>query len=71
MRRWKKDCLVGRKIYLSRGGSLALNKSTLSNLLTHLSPFPLPTGIAKRLDRLQRDFLWYGPSAEPKFHLVN
>lgn len=49
-----------------------LIKSTLSSLPTYfLSLCPLPVGIARRLERLQRDFLWDGMGGEPKFHLVN
>jgi hypothetical protein len=46
-----------KKIYLSKGGRLTLIKSMLSSILTYfLSLFPLPAGIAKRLERFQRDF---------------
>jgi hypothetical protein len=38
---------------------VTLKKSTLSNLPTYfLSLFPLPGGIANRMERLQCDFLW-------------
>jgi hypothetical protein len=61
-----------KKIYLSWGGCLTLIKSTLSSLLTYLlSLFPLQTSIARKLEHLQRDFLWDGPNGEPMFHLVN
>lgn len=34
--------------------------------------FPLPASIARKLERLQRDFFfWYGPGGKPKFYLVN
>jgi hypothetical protein len=34
-------------------------KSTLSNLPTYfLSLFPIPVGVANRLEKFQRDFLW-------------
>jgi hypothetical protein len=36
-----------------------------------LSLFPIPIGVAKRLERLLRDFLWAGIGDEFKFHLVN
>jgi len=61
-----------KKIYLFRGGRLMLIKSTLSSLPTYfLSLLPLLVGIARRLECLQRDFLWDGMGGEPKFHLVN
>lgn len=61
-----------KKIYLSKGGRLTLIKSTLSSILTYfLSLFPLPTGLAKRLERFQRDFLWDSLGREHNLHLVN
>jgi len=61
-----------KKIYLSKGGRLTLIKSTLSSMLTYfLSLFPLPAGIAKRLERFQRDFLWDNLGGEHNLHLVN
>jgi len=45
-------------MYLSKGGRLTLLTSTLSNLpMYNLSLFPIPMGVANRLDKLQRDFL--------------
>ncbi|XP_022873622.1 uncharacterized protein LOC111392499 [Olea europaea var. sylvestris] len=47
-----------KRMYLSKGGHLTLIKSTLSNLATYfLSLFPIPVVVAKRLERIQRDFL--------------
>ncbi|KAG6732890.1 hypothetical protein I3842_01G199300 [Carya illinoinensis] len=58
-------------MYLSKGGRITLIKSTLSNLPTYfLSLFPLPVGVAARIKKLQRDFLWGGLRDEFKFHLV-
>jgi len=33
--------------------------------------FPISVGVANRLDKLQRDFLWGGIGDEAKFYLVN
>jgi hypothetical protein len=53
-------------------GRLTLIKSTLSSLPTYyLSLFPIPAAVAKRIETIQRNFLW-GDSVEvTKFHLVN
>jgi hypothetical protein len=59
-------------MYLSKGGRLTLLKSTISNLpMYHLPLFPIPVGVANRLNKLQMDFLWGGIGDEAKFHLVN
>jgi hypothetical protein len=44
---------------------------TLSNLPTYfLSLFHLSSGVAHRLEKIQRDFLWNGMSDQPKYHVV-
>ena len=46
---------------------LTLRKSTLSSLPTYfLSPFTIPTHVANKVERLQRDFLW----GDSKTHLL-
>ena len=59
-------------MYLSKGGKVTLIKSSLSSLPTYfLSLLPLPGKVAKRMEKLQKDFLWNGIGGEPKIHLVN
>ena len=52
---------------MSKGGRLTFLKSILSSLPTYfLSLFTIPTHVANKIERLQRDFLW----GESKTHLV-
>ena len=61
-----------KRLYLSKGGRLTLIKSTFSSLSTYfLSLFPIPSSVAKRIEQIQRDFLWGGLGEEFKYHLVN
>jgi hypothetical protein len=61
-----------KRLYLSKGGRLTLIKTTLSNLPTYyLSLFPIPTAVAKRIETVQRNFLWGDFEEITKFHLVN
>ncbi len=52
--------------------AVTLLESTLSNLPTYfLSLFHILVGVAQRLEKLQRVFLWSGMGDLIKFHLVN
>lgn len=67
-RRWA----TWKKKFLSKGGRLALIKSTLSNLLIyHLSVLKIPSKVAKKLGEIQCNFLWRGGENNKKFHLVS
>jgi hypothetical protein len=64
------------KVVSIQGGRVTLIKSTLSNLSTYmLSLFPIPTHVAKHIEKFQLDFLLGGGGGggmndEVKFHLV-
>uniref|UniRef100_A0A2N9HXJ9 Reverse transcriptase domain-containing protein n=1 Tax=Fagus sylvatica TaxID=28930 RepID=A0A2N9HXJ9_FAGSY len=70
--RMEKRLAGWKRLYLSKGGRVTLIKSTLSSIPTYyLSLFPIPMSIARRIEKLQRDFLWGGLEDEQKLHLVN
>lgn len=53
-------------------GPLALIKRTLANFPTYfMSVFPIPACVAKRPEKLEKEFLWGGRMEERKFHLVD
>ena len=61
-----------KRMYLSKGGKVTLIKSSFSSLPTYfLSLLPLLGKVEKRIEKLQRDFMWNGIGGEPKMHLVN
>ena len=60
-----------KRMYLFMGGRLTLLKSTLSNLpMYFLSLFPILAEVAKRIEKIQRNFLWGFTEEVDKFHLV-
>ena len=59
-----------KRLYLSKRGRLTLLKSTLSSLPTFfLSLFTIPCSVAKKIEQIQRNFLW-GRSDETFKHCL-
>ena len=57
--------------YLSKGGKLTLIRSTLSSIPTYfMSLHIMPTSMANKIERLQRDFLWGCDGEVKRYHLV-
>ena len=69
--RFRKRLTMWKRQYLSKGGRATLIRSTLSNLpIYYMSGLRLPSSVRRRLEQIQRDFLWGGGSLERKPHLV-
>ncbi|RVW74087.1 putative ribonuclease H protein [Vitis vinifera] len=61
-----------KRQYISKGGRITLIKSTLASIPIYLlSLIRIPKVVAKRIEKIQRDFLWGGGSLEGKVHLIN
>ncbi|RVW74561.1 Copper-transporting ATPase PAA1, chloroplastic [Vitis vinifera] len=70
--RMRRRLALWKRQYLSKGGRITLIKSTLASMpIYQLSLFRMPKLVVKRLEKLQRDFLWGGGSLERKIHLIN
>ena len=60
-----------KRKYISKGGRITFIKSTLASMpIYHMSLFRMPKIVARRLEKVQRDFLWGGGNLERKAHLV-
>ncbi|RVW20876.1 Transposon TX1 uncharacterized 149 kDa protein [Vitis vinifera] len=61
--RWKRQ-------YISKGGRITLIRSVLASMpIYHMSLFRMPKSVARRLDKVQRDFLWGGEVRKRKLIL--
>ncbi|RVX10222.1 LINE-1 reverse transcriptase-like [Vitis vinifera] len=69
--RMRRRLALWKRQYISKGGRITLIKSTLASIpIYQLSLFRMPKSVAKRLEKLQRDFLWGGGRMERKVHLI-
>ena len=69
--RVRRRLALWKRNYISKGGRLTLIKSTLASLpLYQMSMVRMLVVVAKRLEKLQWNFLWSGGTLEKKAHLV-
>ncbi|RVX11700.1 LINE-1 retrotransposable element ORF2 protein [Vitis vinifera] len=70
--RMRRRLALWKRQYISKGRRITLIKSTLASIpIYQLSLFRMPKIVARRLEKLQRDFLWGGGRMERKIHLIN
>ena len=70
--RVRRRLALWKRQYISKGGRITLIKTTMTSMpLYQMSLFRMPKLVARRLEKLQRDFLWGGGNLEKKAHLVN
>ena len=70
--RVRRRLALWKRQYNSKGGRITLIKSTMASMpLYQMSLFRMPKTVARRLEKLQRDFLWEGGNLERKVNLVN
>ncbi|KAJ9690905.1 hypothetical protein PVL29_013184 [Vitis rotundifolia] len=69
--RMRRRLALWKRQYISKRGRTTLIKSTMASIpLYQMSLFCMPKSVAKRMVKLQRDFLWGGGNMEKKVHLV-
>ncbi|RVW15454.1 putative ribonuclease H protein [Vitis vinifera] len=60
-----------KRQYISKGGRITLIKSALASMpIYQMSIFRMPKSVARRVEKIQRDFLWGGGNLGGKIHLV-
>lgn len=71
MDRIEKRLATWKRNFLSKGGRLVLIKAVISSIPNYFfSAFNMPVGIAQRIERLQRNFLWGDGAIKRKMHAV-
>ncbi|RVW53013.1 putative ribonuclease H protein [Vitis vinifera] len=71
LERFHRRLEIWKRQYISKGGTLTLIQSTLSNMpIYFMSLFYLPRKVSLHLEKIQRDFLWGGGALVQKPHLV-
>ncbi|RVW12572.1 LINE-1 reverse transcriptase-like [Vitis vinifera] len=69
--RVRRRLALWKRQYISKGGRITLIKSTMASIpIYQMSLFRMPNIVVRRLEKLQRDFLWGGGNMERKAHLV-
>ena len=68
----RRRLVLWKSQYISKGRRITLIKSTMASMPVYqMSLFCMPKSVARRLEKLQRDFLWGRGNLERKAHLVN
>ena len=69
--KFRKRLALWKRQYISKGGRITLIRSTLVSMpLFLMSLFRISTVVSKRLEKIQRDFLWGGVTLERKPYTV-
>ncbi|KAL4199256.1 hypothetical protein AMTRI_Chr03g50260 [Amborella trichopoda] len=66
---WKFASWKGR--FLSFGGRITLIRATLASIpIYYKSLFQIPISVIRKLEKLTRDFLWFGFDGPKKYYLI-
>ncbi|RVW33328.1 putative ribonuclease H protein [Vitis vinifera] len=69
--RVRRRLALWKRQYISKGGRVTLIKSTLASMrIYQMSIFRMPKVVVRRIEKVQKDFLWGGGNTERKVHLV-
>jgi hypothetical protein len=65
----KLDVWQGNSLSIA-GRATLINSSLVNSTIYHMSMYPLPKIVIKRMDKRRRKFFWQGGSLKKKCHLV-